>query len=297
MELGMEARNRPSIFWGLAFTLRNWGLVLSVWLVGMVLLAPPLMILGRGAVTVFGMVPEGCDLPAGDGLLLISKVFRESRGTVGVGLVLALFGSWVWTVLWHGGVARASVWDARGPRAGVSHILGLGVGAWWRYSRLSLVALAMFSALLAIVWIPLGVGIDAAYRAMAEDRMVLLIGIGIVLSPIVKLVVWGATLRGAWELARPDVRSPVAAWFRGLMGVFRRPISTLGPLLVLGLLQAVMAIVPLVAPFFVPTLRGTPLGSAVAAAATLASSFFLVALFAAFAPVSGLVFRSGDDEA
>ena len=297
MELGMKATHRPSISWGLVFALRQWGLVLSVWAVGLILLVPPMAILGRAAHDIFGMVPDGFDLPTGDGLLLISNVFRESPGTVGIGLVVALLGTWVWTILWHGGVARASVWDAEGPRAGVSHILGLGVDAWWRYCRLSLVALIALLFLLSVVWVPLAMGIKAAYQTMAEDRMVLLIGIGIVLSPIVKFLVWGATLRGAWELTRPDARSSVMAWLRGLRGVFLQPVSTLVTLLVLGLAQAAMFFVPLVAPVYFPALRGTPAGSAVAAGATLAASFFLVALFAAFAPVSGLVFRSGDEEA
>ncbi len=291
----VDQRRRPSIVWGVRTAARMWALVLVVWLVGMAFFVPASMVLRRAAVDALGHVPEGFELPVGDGAILMMGLVRDVADTLVVGLVFAVVLSWAWTVLWHAGVARVSVWDPEGS-SGVSRILGLGLGAWWRYCRLSLVALVVLLALMVLIWIPLWQGIKAAYEAMAEDRMVLLIGIGIVLSPMAKFLVWGATLRGAWELARPDARSPVMAWLRGLIGVFRQPVSTFGTLLVLGLAQAVLGFVPLVAPVFVPALRGTPVGSGVAAGATLAASFLLVALFAAFAPISGVVFRPGDDD-
>ena len=290
-----EKKLRPSIVWGVRTAARMWGLVLVVWLVGLAFFVPASMVLHRAAIDALGHVPEGFDLPVGDGAILVLGLVRDVADTLLVGLVFAVVLSWAWTVLWHAGVARVSVWDPEGSSK-VSRILGLGLGAWWRYCRLSLVALVALLALLAAVWFPLTLGIKAAFEAMAEDRMVLLIGIGIVLGPMAKFLVWGATLRGAWELARPDARSPVMAWLRGLIGVFRQPFSSFGTLLLLGLAQAALSLVPLVAPIFVPALRGTPVGSAVAAAATLAASFLLVALFAAFAPISGVVFRSGDDD-
>ncbi|RLE36436.1 MAG: hypothetical protein DRJ61_00750 [Acidobacteria bacterium] len=290
-----EKKQRPSIIWGVRTAARMWALVVVVWLVGMAFFVPASVVLQRAAVEAFGHVPEGFDLPVGDGAILMMGLLRDVADTLLVGLVLAVVLSWSWTVLWHAGVARVSVWDPESS-SGVSRILGLGLGAWWRYCRLSLVALVALLALLAAIWFPLTLGIKTAFEAMAEDRMVLLIGIGVVLSPMAKFLVWGATLRGAWELARPDARSPVMAWLRGLIGVFRQPFSTFGTLLVLGIGQALFALVPLVAPIYVPALRGTPVGSGVAAAATLAASFLLVALFAAFAPISGVVFRSGDDD-
>ncbi|MCK5379286.1 MAG: hypothetical protein KAJ78_07770 [Acidobacteria bacterium] len=292
-----EQKQRPSIVWGVRVAARMWSLVLVVWLVGLAFFVPASMVLRRAALDSLGHVPEGFDLPVGDGAILIVGLVRDVADTLVVGVAFGLVLAWAWTVLWHAGVARVSVWDPEGS-SGVSRVLGLGLGAWWRYCRLSLVALIAFLALLAVIWFPLTLGIKAAFEAMAEDRMVLLIGVGIGFSPIAKFLVWGATLRGAWELARPDARSPVMAWLRGLIGVFRQPFSTFGTLLVLGIGQAVLALVPLVAPVFIPALRGTPLGSMVAAGATLAASFLLVALFAAFAPISGVVFRPGhDDEA
>jgi len=291
-----EQRQQPSIVWGVRAAARMWALVVVVWLVGLAFFMPVSMMLRRAAVDALGHVPEGFELPAGDGAILMLGLLRDIAGTLVVGVAFAVVLTWAWTVLWHAGVARVSVWDPEGA-SGVSRILGLGLGAWWRYCRLSLVALVALVALLTAIWFPLTLGIQAAFEAMAEDRMVLLIGIGIVLSVVGKFLVWVATLRGAWELARPDARSPVMGWLRGLIGVFRQPFSTFGTLLVLGLAQAVLALVPLVAPIFIPALRGTPVGSAVAAAATLAASFLVVALFAAFAPISGVVFRSGDDEA
>ncbi len=290
-----DRRQRPSIVWGVRTAARMWALVVVVWLVGLAFFVPASMVLHRAAVDALGHVPEDFELPVGDGAILIMGLVRDVADTLVVGLVLAAVLSWVWTVLWHAGVARVSVWDPEGSSR-VSRILGLGLGAWWPYCRLSLFALVSLLALLIAIWFPLVLGITTAFEAMAEDRMVLLIGIGIVLSLMAKFLVWGATLRGAWELARPDARSPVMAWLRGLVGVFRQPFSTFGTLLVMALAQATLACVPLVAPVFIPALRGTPVGSAVAAGATLGASFLLVALFAAFAPISGVVFRSGDDD-
>lgn len=288
-------KQRPSIVWGVRTAARMWALVLVVWLMGMAVFVPVSVVWNRAVADAFGHVPEGFNLPTGDGAILMTELVRDIADTLVVGLVLAVVLSWGWTVLWHAGVARVSVWDPEGSSR-VSRILGLGLGAWWRYCRLSLVALVALLGLLAAIWFPLTLGIKAAFEAMAEDRMVLLIGVGIVLSPMAKFLIWGATLRGAWELARPDARSPVMAWFRGLIGVFRQPFSTFGTLVILGVGQAALACVPLVAPVFLPALRGTPVGSVVAAGATLAASFLLVALFAAFAPVSGAVFRVKDDE-
>ncbi len=290
-----DQRQRPSIVWGVRTAARMWALVLVVWLSGLAFFVPASIVLHRAAVDALGHVPDDFDLPVGDGAILVFGLVRDVADTLIVGLVFAVILSWAWTVLWHAGVAQVSVWDPEGA-SGISRILGLGLGAWWRYCRLSLVALVALLALLTAIWFPLALGIKVAFEAMAENRMVLLIGVGIGLSPVAKFLVWGATLRGAWELARPDARSSLMAWLRGLVGVFRQPFSTVGTLVVLGIGQAVLSLVPLVAPIFVPALRGTPLGSAVAAGGTLAASFLLVALFAAFAPVSGVVFRSGDDE-
>lgn len=288
-------KERPSVVWGVRTAIRLWRLVVLVWLSGLVFFLPASMVLHRAAVDSLGQVPEGFDLPAGDGAILMMGLWRDVADTVSIGLVFGIVMAWAWTVLWHAGVARWLVWDPEGSSK-TSRVLGLGLGAWWRYCRLSLVALGALLVMLTAIWFPLAQAISAAYGAMAENRMVALIGAGIILSPLAKFLVWGATLRGAWELARPDARSSVMAWFRGLIGVFRQPVSTLGTLFVLGVGHAALALVPLVAPLLIPTLRGTPMGSAVAAGATLVAAFLLVALFAAFAPISGLVFKSGEDD-
>lgn len=288
-------KERPSVIWGVRTAIRLWPLVVLVWLSGLVFFLPASVVLQKAAARSFGRVPEGFDLPAGDGAILATGLLRDVADTLSVSLVFGIVLAWAWTVLWHAGVARISVWEPESTSK-ASRVLGLGLGAWWRYCRLSLVALVGLVALLIAIWLPLLQMIKTAFGAMAEGRMIFLIGTGIFLSPVAKILVWAATLRGAWELARPDARSSAFAWFRGLVGVFRQPVSTLGVLLTLGVLQVALALVPLVAPLFVPSLRGTSLGSTVAGGATLAAAFFLVALFAAFAPISGVVFRSSDDE-
>lgn len=291
-----ENNSGPSLLLGLATAARHWTLVLTVWLVSLAVFAPASMILGGAAGEALGRLPEAFEPPAGDVEILIKGAFAEVLAPVAVAVGCGVAVMWFFTVLWHAGLARFQVWDGGAPPI-TARVLGLGFGAWWKYCRLSLFSLAVLLSLLSAVWFPIGLWTKAAYAAMAEDRMVLLIGVGLILSPVMKFIVWAATLRGAWELARPTSDSAVLAWFRGLAGAFRQPVSTFGILLALGLGQAALAFLPVFLPMVVPILRGSTVGSVVSAASMLGASFLLVALFAAFAPISGFVFRSGDEEA
>lgn len=276
---------RPSLVLGLTTAARHWLLVFTVWLVSLVAFAPASMILDGAVGAALGRLPEGFEPPAGDVEILIKGAIADVLAPVAVAVGCGIAVMWFFTVLWHAGLARFQVWDGGAPPK-TARVLGLGFGAWWKYCRLSLFSLAVLLSLLSVVWFPIGLGIKAAYTAMAEDRMVLLIGVGLILSPVMKFVVWAATLRGAWELARPTSDSAVLAWFRGLAGAFGQPVPTFGILLTLGLGQAVLAFLPAFLPMVVPILRGSTAGTMVSAASMLGASFLVVALFAAFAPVS-----------
>ena len=281
---------QPSIRLGIRSAARMWALVLTVWVVAGVFLMPAGIAAHNVGIEALGSVPEDFRQPAGEEAVLIWGTLRDFGPMVLGGMVFAVIGTWFWTVLWHGGVARATVWDQGGSSA-PSRVLGLGVGAWWRYCRLSLVALTMLIGSMAVIWIPLSIGIKSSFQAMAEDRGILLIGVGIVLAAMVKIVVWSATLRGAWLLARHDRKSALLAWFRGLSGALMHPVSTVVTVLVLGIGHVALVFLPLLAPIALPQLRGTPAGTILGLGAGLGAVFFSVALFAAFAPVSGLVER------
>ncbi len=281
---------QPSIRQGIRSAARMWSLVLTIWIVAGVFLIPAWIAAHNVGIEALGSVPEDFRLPAGEEAVLVWGALRDFGPMVLGGMAFAVIGTWLWTVLWHGGVARATVWD-EGGSSRPSRVLGLGVGAWWRYCRLSLVALTMLIGSMAVIWIPFGIGIKSSFQAMAEDRGVLLIGVGIILAAMVKIIVWSATLRGAWLLARPDRKSAVFAWFRGLSGALMHPVSTFVTVLVLGLAHVALVFLPLLVPIALPQLRDTPAGTIFGLVTGLGAVFFSVALFAAFAPVSGLVDR------
>lgn len=287
-----NASNRPSVFIGLKLATRMWLLVCVVWLVGLAVMTPATIVVESAADGVFNRLPADFDPPPGDVAIMVARAAREIANPLVMIVVCGVFLSWVWTVLWHGGVARFVVWDAAGPVT-VSKILGLGFGVWWRYFRLSLTALSVLFAALAAIWVPVFLGVKGAFNAMAEDRMVMLIFVGIVLAGCAKCFVWATTLRACWELAKPTSRSAIRAWIGGAAGVIHQPVSTLVVLVFLGLPEVLLAFAPMIAPVFFVQLRGTLTGDVFAVVAGLGSAYFLVALYASFAPISSLVVDGG----
>jgi hypothetical protein len=286
---------QPSVVWGLFSAWRMWRLVIVVWLVVLALGVPVSLIVAGAAGTPLASLPPGDAVPRGEIALLVVDAVTPVLAPLWVVLATSVLAAWAFTVLWHAGVARFEVWGS-GPPA-PSHILGLGLTAWWRYCRLALTALLVLLGLFAALFSGVAFGVEEAYTSMAEGRMVLLIGLGLLAGALIKVVVWTALLRGAWELAVPTRRSAVGAWFRGLMGAFRQPLASFGTIVVLGTLAVGCAVVPLAAPLLWPVLRGAPAARALAAGGGLGAAFFSVALFTAFAPVSGLVVRvAAEDE-
>ena len=279
---------RPTAFIGLSMAARLWMLVVMAWFVTLAVTTPALMMVEAAIEPVLDNIPEGFEPPDGDVLIMVWRAIPEVGHPLLVAVICSMLASWTWTILWHAGVPRFLIWEGNG-RASVAKILGLGLGAWWRYFRLSLASLAVLISLLISVWLAVSSGVLSAYDTMNEGRMVVFIVTGVVLSAIFKVVVWAATLRGCWELASPTARSAVMAFLRGLLGVLRQPVSTFVTMILLGVPAWVCWLLPAVLPAFIPQLRGPIAGELVAFGAGLAASFFWVALYAAFAPITGLV--------
>jgi hypothetical protein len=189
-------------------------------------------------------------------------------------------------VLWHAGVVAWTLRAGAG-RARLGELLGFGLAAWWRYARLSATALVALALAGAAIALPLWWGTGRAYAAMAERRLLLLVGIGVVATKLAAIAVWLATLHGSWLLGLPGRRSAVAAWLRGLQVAVHRPLPSLGAWLV-WVVPALLAsaVGPLLGAAF-DDMRGGPLLLGIGLLASLARSFCWVGLLCSFAPVTG----------
>jgi hypothetical protein len=263
--------------------------VLAVWFLFWLAVAPALLLLRQTVVPGLASLPSGPDeVPAGDVALIVLEAAREAAGPLAFAVLSGLVLLWAWTVLWHAGVV---VWTLRATagRSRLGELLGPGLAAWWRYARLSATALVALALAGAAITLPLWWGAGRAYAAMAEHRLLLLIGIWVVAAKLAAIAVWLATLHGAWLLGLPGRRSAVAAWLRGLQVAVHRPLASLWTLLfwvVTALLVSVVA--PLLGAAFAG-LRGGLLLCAVGLLASLARAFCWVGLFCSFAPVTGVV--------
>jgi hypothetical protein len=189
-----------------------------------------------------------------------------------VGGVLALA---VWSVLWHAGIARWWL-GAGAARVRLAEIIGHGVVWWWRFLRLTMVA--VFAAGLPVA----GLSYLVLRLARTADSGVVASHAGAVLAAAVAasaMVIgmsWLATVRGAWALAESGRRSALVAWLRGLGATFRQPWSSLAVALAWG--------VPAVAALSAPLLLGPVLALPLLVAGLFVSTFCWVALYLSFAP-------------
>ncbi len=281
--------------WGFHNALRLWRVVLAVWIVPLVLAVPGWMIAHGFLGRVLGSLPTSAGAQADLPLILMQAV-HTAGPALAVWIVTALAALWAWTVAWHAGVASWGVW-ATGRPVRLGEIAGYGVLRWWRYARLSLTALAGLVLLGTGVTVPLFAAAHAARRHLAETRMVNLELAAIGLAIIVSWICWTATLRGAWELARPNRRSAVVAWLRGFGGVFRQPVRSLGTVLLWGVAGEVFTVAPVLLKLHVQAMRGTPGGLAAGVLLALLAAFCWVALYLSFAPVSGLIMQAEEEKA
>ena len=206
-----------------------------------------------------------------------------------IAVLCGVAGWWAWTVLWHAGVVRCQLrTGGRGvPR--LSDLLGVGVASWWRYARLSATALVALATAAAAVWLPLWWGVAGGSAAMTERRLIASASAGAVASAVAVIVVWLATLHGAWLLGLPGRRSAALAWLAGLRSTLRRPLPCLGTWLVWVVpALLVSAVVPLLGGVFAG-LRGGLLLVVVGLLASLLRAFCWVGLFCSFGPGTGRV--------
>lgn len=280
---------QPSPRFGLRTATQLWPVVIAVWLVASALALPASLVAGRADAQTTGSLPlDDTLIGAGD----LELIGRETIGAHPPGveplIVLWLVAWWQWTVLWHAGVVHWLIWASSRPLR-LGELLGLGIGAWWRYLRLSLSAAAVLGAALALIWLPLALWGVIAVTGSSERLVVPVAAAAVATSIPVLVCCWAATLYGAWLLAMPRRRSALLAWCSGLVHAIRQPLATLGTLAVWGGPLMVAAALPLAAGWFLPSLRGGLDAFLLTQLAALLQAFCSVALFVSFAPASGLV--------
>jgi hypothetical protein len=263
--------------------------VLASWVVSGLAFVPLLLILRGSLMPVLGSLPQAAaELPQGELLLITIETLRPLLVPIGLALASGLAVLWLWTVLWHAGVVGWQLWSG-GRRVRLGEVLGLGMVAWWKYARLSATALAALVVALAVLWVPLLQGVEGSRGELAGTRIMWLLWTGVAATKLIAVIVWLATLRGAWLLGLIDRRSALAAWFRGLWDTMRTPFASIGTLLLWLLPAMLLSMLPLAAGLFLPSLRDTAAVPAAGLVLGLARSFCWIGLFASFAPVTGLV--------
>ncbi len=286
--MGSGASRQPSWSWGVAQAVRLWRLVVALWVVSVAAFLPAVWVVGGTAAPRLERLPAGDEcVPAGDELLILLPALEEVAAPLTLAVASAIVALWAWTVLWHAGVVNWQLWAA-GRRVRVGEVLGLGVVSWWRYARLSAAAATALVALLAALWAPLSWAVELSHRTMAERRVVGLLILGTGAAILLALVVWAATLRAAWLLGLPERRSVVLAWLQGLAGTVRRPVASLGVLLLWVVPAAALALAPLAAGWWFESLRDGWALPLLGQAAAAGRAFCWVALYCSFAPVTGL---------
>lgn len=273
----------PSPARGAALARRLWRVVLAVWVVPTVLLLPALLATWLVVAGAVGELPPAGVLPPGEVALVAADALHHTWGLL---LVLAAGGgvaAFAWVPLWHAGVVRWQVWAAgRPPRLG--ELLGLGLGAWWRYLRLAATGLSTLGLLLFVAWLPLGLAAAEARDGLAEGRAVHLQLAGVALSLFLLVVVAAAVNRAAWVLAAPRRRSALLAWFEGLVQTLRQPLASFAVTALWLAAGTLLAAVPVLAGVLLPGLRQGVAPLVTTAVCDLAAAACWVALLGSFSP-------------
>ena len=278
---------KPSLRFGLQLSLRLWPLLLALWFTPMIFFGPFRILLSLVTRRAFGNIPESFVPPAGDIPLLFFQALTPLLPAIGIVLGVALLLTWAWTILWHAGLCRWLVWrEADTPR--LLPILGHGVLRWTAYFRLSVVSFLSFALLIGGTAALSAHLIRNAMDEMQENRGFTLLLLMLLLVALLKIILWAATMRGAWELALPHRRSAFMAFLRGLRGALTQPVATLLPTAVFGVLIAALCCLPLLLGLYHPGLRSGWQAVLLPAVSGLAASFLQLWIFASMAPVSGL---------
>lgn len=277
----MPATTPPRPLVGLRSALGLWRLVAAVWLLPVAAALPAAVVVD---LEVGGGLRRLTDCPAvaGDALLIALDGAVGAARPLLLAIAVGALALWAGTVLWHAGLV--SWYGTGGGPFRLAEMVARGALRFWAYARLSGSALLALTVGLAALLTPFGWGADRARDAMAEGRMLALLGLGAVLGLVWAAVVWAATLHGAWRVGFDPRRSALRAWFGGLQETWRRPLPNLGTVVVAAAAGVLLALAPVILGAVATPLRGGVAGMAVAAAAGAARAVVWVALFLAFAP-------------
>lgn len=284
----MAKQTNPSLASGLATIRRSLRLILAVWFVPALFIGQFILAIQAAYSPALGKLPAVA-APGDATLVLMATTGRLGR-LVMLSALLAVVGIWLWTVLWHAGLVSWRVWAADRPQR-LGELVGHGVMRWWRYVRLALVASAVSLVLLGAVTQGFGSAAKRVGETLREAAAMRITLAGGAVALILALFLWAGTLRALWELAETGRRSAVLAWLRGLGGVLRHPVASLGVLLA----WVVPALVIWIAAFLGARALGT-IGGGLPAYLVLQIGALLraaawVGLVGSFAPIVGLAVR------
>lgn len=277
---------------GAARALRLWKVALAVWVVPAVLFLPATVAVQVALGPALGRLPASEEVPPGDLALIVMDGLRGMAPPVLLTLIGGCALHWLWTLLWHGGVAR---WqhqsDGDAPR--LSAVLGLGCLSLARSICLSVTAALGFVLMAVPAWLVLWLWSSRQYRSMNDGPLFWGWMAGTLLTGLVTALSWAATLRGFWLLTGPARCSPVAAWLRGLAASLLQPLPTIATLLLWTVPAVGLSLAPLLTGWWLEVARGGLVGALVSAVAGALRAFCWVALFVSFAPTTGKGPRRG----
>lgn len=281
----------PSPSYGLSHVGKMWRVVVAVWLVTVAVFIPARVVVWTAVVESFATLP-GSDLPDGELALITVELLRPVLAPLAAALISGWLALWVWTVLWHAGVVR---WFVLSGRSGVrlTEILGRGLLDGWRWVRLGLTSLVVLVLTHAGLGMALNTAKDHARASNNDEWLGSVLAAAVVVSAVVVVFAWLATLRGSWLLGVGDRRSAVLAWFAGLWGTVRRPVRSLATLVVWAVPGIAAIAGPILLGWNFEVLRSPVPSMVIDAAAGLLAALCWVGLFLSFAPVTGLVDNDG----
>jgi hypothetical protein len=276
---------RPIAGHGFRQARRFWKLVVASWLGGLVLQLPSQIVVHRGIAAGWRHLPLHT-MPQGEIALILCRDLADWMAPLLALTALSLVGCWLWTVLWHAGVVSWHVWVG-GRVVRLGEVLGLGVSAWLRYLRLSVTAGSALLLGVVLIWVSLGYWLYGAWQEQDGFRLLTLLGLGFGFSVLAAIFSWAAVLWGAWLLGMPGSRSAAVAWWHGLVSTWRHPMVTFSCLGRWLFVAGAAALLPVLLPWQLATLRGPISSFVTGAAGGLALAYCWVGLFLSFAPVSG----------
>ncbi len=289
----MAKQTNPSLASGLATIRRSPRLILAVWFVPALLIGQFILATQAAYSSALGKLPAVA--APGDATLILMSITGRFGGLLMVSALVAAVGIWLWTVLWHAGLVSWNVWAADRPQQ-LGELVGHGVMRWWRYLRLALVASVVSVVLLAAVTSGFGAAAKRVGETLREAAAMRITLAGGAVALVLVLFLWAGTLRALWELAETGRRSAVLAWLRGLSGVLRHPLVSIGVLLV----WIVPALVVWIGAFLGARALG-PIGGGLPAYLVLQIGALLravawVGLVGSFAPIVGLAVRPAPEK-